>query len=150
MLPFRLGVAVPNVCSSIVPTWVIAMCVLPLRLGRVRPGEMEECSPRVRSGRTHIAMTLDSEYLRGSMAAVRSVLRHASCPECVFFHFVSAEFDPMSPQVLTQLVRSTFPSFNFKVYIFREDTVINLISSSIRQALENPLNYARRHSQFLR
>ncbi|KAK9997649.1 hypothetical protein SO802_022335 [Lithocarpus litseifolius] len=95
-------------------------------------------------------MTLDSEYLRGSMAAVRSVLRHASCPECVFFHFVSAEFDPMSPQVLTQLVRSTFPSLNFKVYIFREDTVINLISSSIRQALENPLNYAWRHSQFLR
>jgi lipopolysaccharide biosynthesis glycosyltransferase len=42
-------------------------------------------------------------------------------------------------------VRSTFPSLNFKVYIFREDTVINLISSSIRQALENPLNYARNY-----
>ena len=93
----------------------------------------------------HIAMTLDSEYLRGSMAAVHSVLRHASCPEHVFFHFVSAEFDPASPRVLTQLVRSTFPSLNFKVYIFREDTVINLISSSIRQALENPLNYARNY-----
>jgi lipopolysaccharide biosynthesis glycosyltransferase len=93
----------------------------------------------------HIAMTLDSEYLRGSMAAVHSVLRHASCPEHVFFHFISAEFDPASPRVLTQLVRSTFPSLNFKVYIFREDTVINLISSSIRQALENPLNYARNY-----
>ncbi|KAG6654427.1 probable galacturonosyltransferase-like 9 [Carya illinoinensis] len=91
----------------------------------------------------HIAMTLDSKYLRGSMAAVHSVLRHASCPEHVFFHFISAEFDPVSPRVLSQLVRSTFPSLNFKVYIFREDTVINLISSSIRQALENPLNYAR-------
>ena len=93
----------------------------------------------------HIAMTLDSEYLRGSMAAVHSVLRHASCPEHVFFHFISAEFDPASPRQLTQLVRSTFPSLNFKVYIFREDTVINLISSSIRLALENPLNYARNY-----
>lgn len=93
----------------------------------------------------HIAMTLDSEYLRGSIAAVHSVLRHASCPEHVFFHFISAEFDPASPRILTQLVRSTFPSLNFKVYIFREDTVINLISSSIRQALENPLNYARNY-----
>ncbi|GFY88371.1 glucosyl transferase family 8 [Actinidia rufa] len=93
----------------------------------------------------HIAMTLDSEYLRGSMAAVFSVLRHASCPEHVFFHFIAAEFDPMSPRVLTQLVQSVFPSLNFKVNIFREDTVINLISSSIRQALENPLNYARNY-----
>ncbi|GMY26666.1 probable galacturonosyltransferase-like 9 [Fagus crenata] len=90
-------------------------------------------------------MTLDSKYLRGSMAAVHSVLRHAFCPENVFFHFISAEFDPTSPRVLTQLVRSTFPSLNFKVYIFREDTIVNLISSSIRQALENPLNYARNY-----
>uniref|UniRef100_A0A5B7A651 Hexosyltransferase n=1 Tax=Davidia involucrata TaxID=16924 RepID=A0A5B7A651_DAVIN len=93
----------------------------------------------------HIAMTLDSEYLRGSMAAVHSVLRHASCPEHVFFHFIAAEFDPATPRVLARLVRSTFPSLNFKVYIFREDTVINLVSSSIRQALENPLNYARNY-----
>lgn len=99
------------------------------------------CDPSL----VHIAMTLDSEYLRGSIAAVHSVLKHASCPESIFFHFVAAEFDPASPRVLTQLVRSTFPSLNFKVYIFREDTVINLISSSIRQALENPLNYARNY-----
>ncbi|GFZ21693.1 glucosyl transferase family 8 [Actinidia rufa] len=81
----------------------------------------------------------------GSMAAVHSVLRHASCPEHLFFHFIAAEFDPVSPRVLTQLVRSVFPSLNFKVYIFREDSVINIISSSIRQALENPLNYARNY-----
>ncbi|KAI8022675.1 putative galacturonosyltransferase-like 9 [Camellia lanceoleosa] len=93
----------------------------------------------------HVAMTLDSEYLRGSIAAVHSVLRHASCPENIFFHFIAAEFDPWSPRVLTQLVRSIFPSLKFKVYIFREDAVINLISSSIRQALENPLNYARNY-----
>ncbi|KAK9276642.1 hypothetical protein L1049_006178 [Liquidambar formosana] len=99
------------------------------------------CDPSL----VHIAMTIDSEYLRGSIAAVHSVLRHASCPESVFFHFIAAEFDSASPRVLSQLVRSTFPSLNFRVYIFREDTVINLISSSIRQALENPLNYARNY-----
>ncbi|KAF8407973.1 hypothetical protein HHK36_007113 [Tetracentron sinense] len=33
--------------------------------------------------------------------------------------------------------------FTLKVYLFSEDLVKNLISSSIRQALENPLNYAR-------
>ncbi|XP_031101442.1 probable galacturonosyltransferase-like 9 [Ipomoea triloba] len=99
------------------------------------------CSPSL----VHVAMTLDSEYLRGSMAAVHSVLRHASCPESVFFHFLAAEFDPANPRVLTRLVQSIFPSLNFKVYIFREDTVANLISSSIRVALENPLNYARNY-----
>ncbi|GAB4839896.1 Probable galacturonosyltransferase-like 9 [Ancistrocladus abbreviatus] len=99
------------------------------------------CDPSL----VHVAMTLDLEYLRGSIAAVHSVLKHASCPENIFFHFITAEFDPVSPRVLTRLVRSTFPSLNFKVYIFREDTVINLISSSIRQALENPLNYARNY-----
>lgn len=99
------------------------------------------CDPSL----VHIAMTLDSEYVRGSMAAVHSVLKHASCPENVFFHFIAAEFDQATPRELTQLVRSTFPSLNFKVYIFREDTVINLISSSIRLALENPLNYARNY-----
>ncbi|KAI3729075.1 hypothetical protein L6452_17722 [Arctium lappa] len=93
----------------------------------------------------HVAMTIDLEYLRGSIAAVHSILRHASCPENVFFHFIAAEFDPANPRDLTRLVRSTFPSLNFKVYIFREDTVINLISSSIRVALENPLNYARNY-----
>ncbi|GJW08912.1 probable galacturonosyltransferase-like 9 protein [Tanacetum coccineum] len=93
----------------------------------------------------HVAMTLDSEYLRGSIAAIHSVLRHASCPENVYFHVITAEFDPASPRVLTRLIRNTFPSLIFKMYIFREDTVLNLISSSIRVALENPLNYARNY-----
>ncbi|KAK4784978.1 hypothetical protein SAY86_001667 [Trapa natans] len=108
---------------------------------RIEEGVVSYCDPTL----VHIAMTLDSEYLRGSIAAVHSLLRHASCPENIFFHFIAAEFDPASPRILTGLVRSTFPSLNFKVYIFREDTVINLISSSIRHALENPLNYARNY-----
>ncbi|GLU18338.1 hypothetical protein SLE2022_346440 [Rubroshorea leprosula] len=91
----------------------------------------------------HIAMTLDLEYLRGSIAAVNSINHHASCPDNIFFHFIAAEFDPANPRLLNQIVRSTFPSLKFKIYIFREDKVINLISSSIREALENPLNFAR-------
>lgn len=93
----------------------------------------------------HVAMTLDSEYLRGSMAAVHSILCHASCPENIFFHFIAAESDPATPRVLTRLVGSTFPSLNFEIYIFREGIVGNLISPSIRSALENPLNYARNY-----
>ncbi|KAK4762451.1 hypothetical protein SAY86_008219 [Trapa natans] len=110
--------------------------------GRIEEEEVASyCDPTL----VNIAMTLDFEYLRGSIAAIHSLLRHASCPENIFFHFIAAEFDPASPRILTGLVRSTFPSLNFKVYIFREDTVINLISSSIRHALENPLNYARNY-----
>ncbi|KAK6931143.1 Glycosyl transferase, family 8 [Dillenia turbinata] len=93
----------------------------------------------------HIAMTLDSEYLRGTISAVHSVLKHASCPENVFFHFITADFDPLTPIQLTQLVQSTFPSLSFQIYIFKNDVVADLISSSIRQALENPLNYARNY-----
>ncbi|KAF5177896.1 Hexosyltransferase [Thalictrum thalictroides] len=97
------------------------------------------------SSNVHIAMTLDSEYLRGSMAAVLSVLKHASCPENVFFHFISSESDKFGTDLLSQLVRSSFPSLNFKVYVFKESLVKKLISSSIREALENPLNYARNY-----
>ncbi|KAL5732185.1 putative galacturonosyltransferase-like 9 [Ranunculus cassubicifolius] len=100
----------------------------------VSSSSSSSCDP----SHVHIAMTLDSEYLRGSMAIVLSVLKHASCPENVFFHFISSESDTSA---LTKLVRSTFPSLNFKVYLFKE--VKKLISSSIREALENPLNYAR-------
>ncbi|MFS7951074.1 hypothetical protein Hanom_Chr07g00590661 [Helianthus anomalus] len=38
----------------------------------------------------HIAKAIDIEYLRGTTAAVDSVLRHASCPENIFFHFIAA------------------------------------------------------------
>ncbi|GJN22220.1 hypothetical protein PR202_gb09768 [Eleusine coracana subsp. coracana] len=45
------------------------------------------CDPSL----VHISMTLDAHYLRGSMAAIYSLLKHASCPESLFFHFVAAE-----------------------------------------------------------
>ncbi|KAM6549924.1 hypothetical protein CsatB_021600 [Cannabis sativa] len=92
----------------------------------------------------HIAMTLDSEYLRGSIASVHSVLRHTSCPENIFFHFVASDSDSIeNTQFLNRVLRYTFPSLKFKLYLFKESVVTNLISSSIRQALNNPLNYAR-------
>lgn len=87
----------------------------------------------------HIAMTLDAEYLRGSMAAVLSVLQHASCPENVFFHFLISG----NKRELQEVVRTTFPYLKFKTYYFDEGIVKGLISTSIRQALEQPLNYAR-------
>lgn len=95
------------------------------------------CDPNL----IHVAMTLDSHYLRGSIAAVHSVLKHTSCPENVYFHFVASKDSDF--QQLTQMIKSTFPSLRFKVYIFDELRVKKLISSSIRQALDNPLNYAR-------
>ncbi|CAN0922108.1 Probable galacturonosyltransferase-like 2 [Linum grandiflorum] len=38
----------------------------------------------------HVAMTLDTAYIRGSMAAILSVLQHSSCPQNVAFHFVAS------------------------------------------------------------
>ena len=38
----------------------------------------------------HIAMTLDMAYMRGSMAAILSIVQHTSCPENVVFHFLAS------------------------------------------------------------
>ncbi|GAA0174711.1 hypothetical protein Leryth_004882 [Lithospermum erythrorhizon] len=87
----------------------------------------------------HVALTLDVDYLRGSIAAVHSILQHATCPQSVFFHFI------VSDTSLQTLVKSTFPKLNFKVYYFDPEKVKYLISSSVRHALEQPLNYARNY-----
>ncbi|KAJ0051429.1 hypothetical protein Pint_02647 [Pistacia integerrima] len=97
------------------------------------------CDPLV----VHVAMTLDPEYLRGTLAAIHSVLKHASCPENIFFHFIASDSSSLHSDELSHIVRVAFPSLTFKVYEFKESVVADLISSSIRQALENPLNYAR-------
>lgn len=93
------------------------------------------CDPSL----VHIAITLDEGYLRGSVAAVHSVVQHAMCPESVFFHFL------VSDPSLGDLVRAVFPQLRFKVYFFDPARVRGLISSSVRQALEEPLNYARNY-----
>ncbi|KAJ7544933.1 hypothetical protein O6H91_09G099500 [Diphasiastrum complanatum] len=87
----------------------------------------------------HIAMTLDAVYLRGSMAAILSIVQHSDCPENLIFHFLVSHGDVE----LKTLLRNTFPYLRFKVYYFDVKLVKDLISASVRQDLEQPLNYAR-------
>uniref|UniRef100_A0A7N0SYI3 Hexosyltransferase n=1 Tax=Kalanchoe fedtschenkoi TaxID=63787 RepID=A0A7N0SYI3_KALFE len=96
-------------------------------------------SPDVDSNKIHVAMTLDANYLRGTMAAVLSVLQHSTCPQNVEFHFLWSRFEP---EVFSS-IESTFPYLSFKTYRFESSRVRGLISKSIRQALDQPLNYAR-------
>ncbi|KAG7029363.1 putative galacturonosyltransferase-like 1, partial [Cucurbita argyrosperma subsp. argyrosperma] len=89
----------------------------------------------------HVAMTLDTAYIRGSMAAVLSVLQHSTCPQNVIFHFVSSASANASD--LRATISSSFPYLKFQIYPFDDDAVSRLISTSIRSALDCPLNYAR-------
>ncbi|KAL0438599.1 UNVERIFIED_CONTAM: putative galacturonosyltransferase-like 1 [Sesamum latifolium] len=89
----------------------------------------------------HIAMTLDAAYIRGSMAAILSTLQHTSCPQNVFFHFVASASADAS--LLRATISASFPYLNFKIYRFHDSAVAGLISTSIRSALDCPLNYAR-------
>lgn len=92
----------------------------------------------------HVAMTLDAAYLRGSMAAIFSALQHSTCPQNIFFHFVSSADGVRRDELLTIITRS-FPYLNFRTYYFQNDAVSGLISTSIRSALDCPLNYARNY-----
>ncbi|CAN4122784.1 unnamed protein product [Withania somnifera] len=89
----------------------------------------------------HVAMTLDSTYIRGSMAAILSILQHSSCPQNILFHFVTSATANASHLHATLL--SSFPYLHFQVYRFDDSYVSGLISTSIRSALDCPLNYAR-------
>ncbi|CAI9761364.1 unnamed protein product [Fraxinus pennsylvanica] len=82
-------------------------------------------------------------YLRGSMAAVLSVLQHSSCPENIIFHFVSSVAADTSHLNLT--IAKSFPYLQFNIYPFDDSLVAGLISTSIRAALDCPLNYARNY-----
>ncbi|KAJ9674635.1 hypothetical protein PVL29_023894 [Vitis rotundifolia] len=89
----------------------------------------------------HVAMTLDTAYIRGSVAAILSVLQHSSCPQNVVFHFVASASSNAS--LLRATISTTFPYLRFQVYSFDDSAVAGLISTSIRSALDCPLNYAR-------
>lgn len=89
----------------------------------------------------HIAMTLDATYIRGSMAAVLSILQHTSCPQNVFYHFVASA--SAEEPLLRSTIAAAFPYLRFRIYPFRDSAVRGLISTSIRSALDCPLNYAR-------
>ncbi|KAJ8547668.1 hypothetical protein K7X08_011254 [Anisodus acutangulus] len=105
-------------------------------------------APAFRNGKNcsnstiHIAMTLDysSPYLRGSIAGLLSVIQHATCPENTFFHFLAVRRHFNN---LNKTITSTFPYLNYNLYHFNPTLVRHLISSSIRRALDQPLNYAR-------
>ncbi|XP_062190076.1 probable galacturonosyltransferase-like 4 [Phragmites australis] len=100
----------------------------------------DECPPRGSAdGRVDVAMTLDANYLRGTMAAVFSILQHTACPENVAFHFLSARREPD----LLAAIRATFPYLDPSVYRFDPSRVRSRISRSVRHALDQPLNYAR-------
>lgn len=91
----------------------------------------------------HLAMTLDAAYLRGSMAAILSVLQHSSCPENIHFHFVAST--SANTNTLFSTISSSFPYLRFQIYPFQDSPVLGLISTSIRDALDCPLNYARNY-----
>ncbi|MED6119761.1 putative galacturonosyltransferase-like 4 [Stylosanthes scabra] len=98
----------------------------------------EECGSTP-ADRINVAMTLDANYLRGTMAAVLSMLQHSTCPENLAFYFLTAHYAPE----LFNSIRKTFPYLNMKIYQFDSNRVRDKISKSIRQALDQPLNYAR-------
>lgn len=91
----------------------------------------------------HVAMTLDVAYLRGSMAVILSVLQHTSCPENVIFHFVASSSADINRLNLS--IANSFPYLHFSIYPFNDSAVAGLISTSIRAALDCPLNYARNY-----
>ena len=93
----------------------------------------------------HVAMTLDIKYLRGSMAAILSVLQHSSCPENIIFHFITAASKTTSTATLNTTLSNSFPYLKFQIYPFNTETISGLISTSIRSALDTPLNYARNY-----
>ena len=49
-------------------------------------------SPRVistiRQSLVHISMSLDMAYIQGATALINSILKNASCPQHLFFHFM--------------------------------------------------------------
>ncbi|WOG90670.1 hypothetical protein DCAR_0309914 [Daucus carota subsp. sativus] len=89
----------------------------------------------------HVAMTLDAMYIRGSMAAILSVLQHSSCPQNTIFHFVASI--SANASLLRATIATSFPYLKFRVYHFDDTVMAGLISTSIRSALDCPLNYAR-------
>ncbi|PHU30740.1 putative galacturonosyltransferase-like 7 [Capsicum chinense] len=98
----------------------------------------DSCSSR-NIDKIQIVMPVDANYIRGTMAAVLSILQHSTCPENASFHFLSIHLEPE----IISLINSTFPYLNYKIYHFHPNHVRGMISKSIRQALDQPLNYAR-------
>ncbi|KAK3005896.1 hypothetical protein RJ639_017762 [Escallonia herrerae] len=149
-----LGLLSLFLLTTITTTSAAPVTTTPIRLGIIRkpsPDNVpifheapafrnsEACGSPAKDHQIHVAMTLDANYLRGTMAAVLSILQHSTCPESLVFHFLWSRFEPD----IHSSIKSTFPYLNFKVYRFDASRVRGKISKSIRQALDQPLNYAR-------
>ncbi|GMN46544.1 hypothetical protein TIFTF001_015725 [Ficus carica] len=103
------------------------------------------CTLPSASATIHVTMTLDANYLRGTMAAVLSILQHSTCPENLSFHFLSSATAAADDRHLQSSINTTFPYLKFSIYRFNATRIRFKISKSIRQALDQPLNYARIH-----
>ncbi|KAF2321455.1 hypothetical protein GH714_041049 [Hevea brasiliensis] len=93
----------------------------------------------------HIAMTLDSTYppvapLPASYPYCSSMPLAPRTSSSTHRHAPRAE---LRRAELRRTVTVTFPYLNFHLYHFDADLVKGKISSSIRRALDQPLNYAR-------
>ncbi|CAM8996637.1 unnamed protein product [Rhodiola kirilowii] len=128
---------------------IVAIRVLPIASLSVLDVPIFREAPAFRNGDNcgtkeadiiHVTMTLDGNYLRGTMAAVFSILQHSTCPENLSFHFLSSQFEQ---EKIVATIKATFPNLKFRVYHFDSSRVRGKISKSVRQALDQPLNYAR-------
>ncbi|XP_074324679.1 putative galacturonosyltransferase-like 4 [Apium graveolens] len=131
-LPTAIGIRV--LCSSISDDYI--------PLFRQAPAfrNSDSCASHKKpNNHVHFAMTLDENYIRGTMAVVLSILQHSTCPQNLFFHFLCLHIQPN----ISSNIKSAFPYLNFDVYYFDSTRVQGKISKSIRQALDQPLNYAR-------
>ncbi|KAG4968332.1 hypothetical protein JHK87_033983 [Glycine soja] len=75
------------------------------------------------------SMTLNTNYLRCTMAVVLSMLQHSTCLENLAFYFLSAHDN--APKLFSD-IKSTFPYLKMKIYRFDSNRVRNKISKSIR------------------
>ncbi|XP_068331718.1 probable galacturonosyltransferase-like 3, partial [Pyrus communis] len=91
----------------------------------------------------HIAMTLDTTYLRGSVVGVFSVLCHATYLENIVFHFIATFHRSRRSSNLHHVITSTFPYLTFHLYHFDSNLVRGKISFFVRCTLDQPLNYSR-------
>ncbi|MCO5581632.1 hypothetical protein L7F22_035521 [Adiantum nelumboides] len=100
-------------------------------------GVFQLCDP---SAIMHIAMTLDLTYIKGFVAAILFVVKHVACPKNIVS--ISLQW-AMRSWELGDIINSTFPYLKLKVNWFDKGLVKDKISTLIRGALEQPLNYAR-------
>ncbi|KAK5775149.1 hypothetical protein PVK06_043018 [Gossypium arboreum] len=77
------------------------------------------------------------------MAAILSILQHSSCPQNILFHFIAS--DNANHHHFRYTISRAFTALVFQIYPYDSKAVSGLISTSIRSALDCPLNYARNY-----